>query len=109
MSARRSGGWRIWSFRPQFVGAVEEVIEEHRRTDLLRSHNLEPRHRILLVGRPGNGKTSLAEGIASELAAPLFVVRHEGIIASYLGETALRLAQLFDFVRTRRGSSPCRR
>lgn len=82
--------------------ASTELIEEHQRSDLLRSHNLEPRHRILLVGSPGNGKTTLAEAIATELAAPLFVVRYEGLIASYLGETALRLAQLFDFVRTRR-------
>ncbi len=82
--------------------ATTELIEEHQRSDLLRSHNLEPRHRVLLVGSPGNGKTSLAEAIATELATPLFVVRYEGLIASYLGETALRLAQLFDFVRTRR-------
>jgi hypothetical protein len=87
---------------PIVRGAIEELVEEHNRSDLLRSHNLEPRHRVLLVGSPGNGKTSLAEAIASEVAAPLFVVRYEGVITSYLGETALRLAQLFDFVRTRR-------
>lgn len=82
--------------------AASELVEEHQRSDLLRSHGLEPRHRVLLVGSPGNGKTSFCEALATELAAPLFVVRYEGLIASYLGETALRLAQLFDFVRTRR-------
>lgn len=84
------------------VKACQEVIEEYSRADLLRAHNLEPRHRILLTGPPGNGKTSLAEALATELALPLLSVRYEAVITSYLGETALRLAQLFDYVRARR-------
>ena len=32
---------------------------------------------------------------------PLIVLRYEGIIGSYLGETAVRLRRLFDHVRTR--------
>jgi AAA+ superfamily predicted ATPase len=82
--------------------ACAELIEEHRRVDLLRSYALEPRHRLLLSGPPGNGKTSLAEAIAGELAVPLLVVRYDAVIASFLGETAARLARLFDYVRTRR-------
>jgi AAA+ superfamily predicted ATPase len=51
---------------------------------------------------PGNGKTALAEGIAAELTVPLLVARYDGIIGRHLGETAVRLARLFDHVRTRR-------
>jgi len=80
--------------------ACDELVEEHHRKDLLRSYNLEPRNRVLLVGPPGNGKTSLAEALANQLIAPLFVVRYEAVIGSFLGETSSRLRKLFDFVRT---------
>ena len=81
--------------------ACLEIIEEHSRTDVLRSHGLEPRHKILLVGPPGNGKTSLAEAIAESLSIPFITVRYEGLIGSFLGETASRLQRVFEYVRTR--------
>jgi ATP-dependent Zn protease len=83
--------------------ACEELIEEQRRADVLRSHGLEPRHRILLAGPPGNGKTSLAEALAESLSVPLLTVRYESVIGSFLGETAGRLRRVFDFART----TPC--
>lgn len=80
--------------------SITELVDEQHRSELLRSYNLEPRNRILLAGAPGNGKTSLAEAIASSLMLPLYVIRYDGIIGSYLGETASRLKAMFDFIRT---------
>ena len=88
--------------KPAIRRAVEELIEEHQRVDLLRSHGFEPRSRVLLDGPPGNGKTTLAEAIACETMLPFYVVRYEGVVASFLGETASRLDAIFDFARTRR-------
>jgi hypothetical protein len=80
--------------------SIGQLVEEQQRASLLRSHSLEPRHRVLLVGPPGNGKTTLAEGVAESLAIPFFVVRYEALIGSFLGETASRLKRVFDYVCT---------
>ena len=82
---------------------VEELIEEQHRADILRSFGVEPRHRILLVGPPGNGKTAFAEAVAEALNVGFFVVRYEYLIGSYLGETASRLRRIIDYART----TPC--
>lgn len=82
---------------------AEQLIEEHMRAGVLRAHGMEPRHRVLLSGPPGNGKTSFAEALAEALSLPFFVVRYDALIGSYLGETNTRLRKLFDYIRTR----PC--
>ena len=88
---------------PQEVQEIsQEIVEEHHRADLLRSYNVEPRNRLLLIGPPGNGKTSLAEALAHALMVPLLLVRYEGIIGTYLGETAVRLHRLLEYARTRK-------
>ena len=80
--------------------SIRELVAEQHRADLLRSYNLEPRHRVLLAGPPGNGKTTLAEALADALSVPLFMVRYEAVIGSYLGETAQRIGQVFEQARS---------
>lgn len=67
---------------------ITNLIEEQHRADLLRSHGLQPRHRVLLSGPPGNGKTALAEAVAEALSVPFLAVRYDALVGSYLGVPA---------------------
>jgi hypothetical protein len=87
----------------RIVGDLQDLVGEIRETALLRSHSLEPRHKVLLIGPPGTGKTSLASALASELALPFLTVRYEGLVGSYLGETASRLQEIVEYV----SHTPC--
>jgi len=87
---------------PETESLCRELIAEQHRSDLLKTYGLSPRNRLLVAGPPGNGKTTLAEAIAYELAVPLLVVRYEGLIGSFLGETGSRLQKVFDYARSQR-------
>ena len=78
-----------------------QIIEEQKNAGLLRSYGLEPRNRVLLIGPPGNGKTSIAEAFAEALMLPLVIVRYDAVIGSYLGETSSRLAKLFEYASSK--------
>jgi SpoVK/Ycf46/Vps4 family AAA+-type ATPase len=80
------------------LAAMEDVLEEHRRADILRTYGLQPSSKILFFGPPGCGKTMAAEVIAYELDLPLAIVRIDTLVSSYLGETAANLRKVFDFI-----------
>ena len=78
--------------------AVEEVILEHGRSEVLRAHGLHPVNRLLFCGPPGCGKTVTAEAIAAELSLELVTVRFDAVVSSFLGETSANLRKVFDFL-----------
>jgi SpoVK/Ycf46/Vps4 family AAA+-type ATPase len=81
---------------PAVQRACEEFLDDHHYAAQLRAQGLHPRHRILLEGPLGNGKTSLAEALSTALALPFNVVRYDRLISGSLSETLTNLGQLFD-------------
>ena len=79
--------------------ACEELVEEQRYAERLRQHGLLPRHRVLLSGVPGTGKTTLAEAFATELGLPFWKVLYHRVIGEQLADTIARLWRVFDAVR----------
>jgi SpoVK/Ycf46/Vps4 family AAA+-type ATPase len=82
----------------QSIAAIEELLEEHRRQDLLRSYGMQAAGKVIFYGPSGCGKTLAAEAIAFELDYPLAIVRLDSLVSSYLGETAANLRKIFDFI-----------
>jgi SpoVK/Ycf46/Vps4 family AAA+-type ATPase len=81
---------------PENYQTLAELVDEVRRGEELRRHGLSPRSKLLFCGPPGCGKTLCAEVLARELKLPLLVARLDGIITTYLGETASNLRKVFD-------------
>lgn len=75
------------------------LIKEFRRGDEIRRKGLPVRSKLLFCGPPGCGKTLCAEVFAGELGLPLYVVKLDRLISSYLGETAANVRKIFEFAR----------
>ncbi|HYO55012.1 ATP-binding protein [Archangium sp.] len=82
--------------------ALDEVLLEQSRSEILASHGLKPAGRLLFCGPPGCGKTSAAEVLATELGLELAIVRFDAVVSSFLGETAANLRKVFDFLARER-------
>jgi SpoVK/Ycf46/Vps4 family AAA+-type ATPase len=85
------------------VSIFKGLLEEFRRSEDILRKGLPVRSRLLFCGPPGTGKTLSAEVFAAELKLPLFVVKLDRLISSYLGETAGNVRKVFEFARTQ----PC--
>jgi len=82
---------------------LEKIVREQKAIQLIRGRGLVPRRKILLSGKPGTGKTLTASALAGELGLPLFVVKLDGLITKFMGETAAKLRIVFNSLSQTRG------
>ncbi|WMJ74101.1 ATP-binding protein [Cytophagaceae bacterium ABcell3] len=87
----------------QVRDSLNRVVVEYRKTDLLRQHNLSPRRKLLLTGLPGCGKTMTAQALAGELGLPVFIIRLDGLISKFMGESIAKLRMIFEAMEEHRG------
>jgi SpoVK/Ycf46/Vps4 family AAA+-type ATPase len=81
----------------------QRIEKEFAARARLAKHGLRPRHRILLYGPPGCGKSLGAERLAWNTGLPLRKVRFDTLLSSYFGETMANLRKVFDAAQ----ASPC--
>jgi ATPase family protein associated with various cellular activities (AAA) len=76
---------------------LTEVLQEWRLRAKLDAAGVTRRTKLLLHGPPGCGKTLTARALGGEMSLPVMVVRFDGVVGSYLGQTAARLRELFRY------------
>jgi SpoVK/Ycf46/Vps4 family AAA+-type ATPase len=81
---------------PKISKSLKRILNEQSKTELLKHHNLQPRKKLLFTGPPGCGKTMSASALASELSVPLFIIRLDGLISKYMGESIAKLRLIFN-------------
>jgi len=88
---------------PAVKDSLSRLIREQQNWETLQKYNLRPRRKLLLTGPPGCGKTMTAQAIAGELRIPVFIVRLDGLVSKYMGESIAKLRLIFDAMPENRG------
>jgi hypothetical protein len=79
------------------------IMEEWRNQSALQAAGVPRRSRLFFHGPPGCGKSLTARALGLALSLPTYVVRFDGVIGAYLGQTAIHLRELFRFAEI----TPC--
>jgi hypothetical protein len=83
----------------QQAGIAAKVRTALHHRDLLRAHRIYETGKLLFVGPPGTGKTTLALALSRELHLPILEVRLSMVTSQYLGETSKNIDRIFDFAK----------
>ena len=78
---------------------LAKVHTARHHSDTLRRHGIHEVGKLLFVGPPGTGKTSLALALAREMHLPLVEVRLSMVTSQYLGETSKNIDRIFEFTK----------
>lgn len=82
---------------------LKRILGEYYNRRKLASFGLKNRRKLLFEGSPGTGKTMTASVIASEISLPLYTVQVDKLVTKFMGETSVRLKEIFDSMVVRTG------
>ena len=83
---------------------IEKIVKAIEHRDYLAEIGLREIGKLLFVGPPGTGKTSVARALAQDLDLPFVEVKLSMITSQYLGETAKNVDKTFEVAKR---LSPC--
>lgn len=82
---------------------VADFINVVKHQSQLLKSGIEMPNTLLLYGKPGCGKTTVAKYISEKTGLPLVIARFDAIVSSLLGNTAKNIRKIFDFA----DNKPC--
>jgi SpoVK/Ycf46/Vps4 family AAA+-type ATPase len=80
----------------ELIRKIQHALD-HR--EFLRRHRIYEIGKLLFVGPPGTGKTSLALAMSRTMHMPVLEVRISMITSQYLGETSKNIDRIFDLAK----------
>jgi len=83
---------------------IHKIVKAIEHRDYLAEIGLREIGKLLFVGPPGTGKTSVARALARDLDLPFVEVKLSMITSQYLGETAKNVDKTFEVAKR---LSPC--
>jgi SpoVK/Ycf46/Vps4 family AAA+-type ATPase len=78
---------------------IKTFLNERANASKLIENGVKPSNSLLLIGRPGTGKTLLANYIARELGKNLVILDLSGSISSLLGKTGHNLKKVLEYAK----------
>ncbi len=80
-------------------GEINKIVKAIEHREYLATIGLREIGKLLFVGPPGTGKTSVARALARELDLPAVEVKLSMITSQYLGETAKNVEKTFEVAK----------
>ena len=84
---------------PDQLAIIAKIQHALTHREFLHQHRIHEIGKLLFVGPPGTGKTSLALAMSRTMHMPVLEVRLSMVTSQYLGETSKNIDRIFDLAK----------
>ncbi|MHB8163881.1 MAG: ATP-binding protein [Methanoregula sp.] len=84
---------------PSQLAVISKIQQALVHREYLQRHRIHEVGKLLFVGPPGTGKTSIALAMSNTMHMPVLEVRLSMITSQYLGETSKNIDRIFDLAK----------
>jgi SpoVK/Ycf46/Vps4 family AAA+-type ATPase len=78
---------------------IEKIAKAMEQRDFLREIGVKDVGKMLFIGPPGTGKTTMARNLSKRFKIPILEARLSMIVSEYLGETSRNIDRIFSLAK----------